>query len=108
MVMKVAPLVAVHVHVPAVVTDAVPLPPSGGNADTLGCPTVNEQVVEGSVGFDLLQAQTVNTAKSHAGRMLRRLDGSIMRNTIHRCHQRDKKNYDGVRPCAVLSLPFSS
>jgi hypothetical protein len=50
MVMNVEPLAAVHEHVDAVVTATVPVPPSGGNAATLGCPTVNVHVVEGFVG----------------------------------------------------------
>jgi len=97
MVMKLEPLVAVHEQVLAVVTDAVPVPPSGGNADTLGCPTVNEQVVDGVVGFDLEHAQTVSTAKSHPGRMMKRLDRSIVRDKIHRCHHRETKKLQRQR-----------
>jgi hypothetical protein len=89
MVMKLEPLVAVHEQVFAAVTDAVPVPPSGGNADTLGCPTVNEQVVDGVVGVDLAHAQTVSAAKSHPARMMKRLDRSIMRHKIHRGQHRD-------------------
>jgi hypothetical protein len=79
-VMKVAPLVAVHEQVLAAVTAAVPVPPSGGNADTLGCPTVNEQVVDGEAGLDdLVHATTVSTATSHGATMMRRLGRSIMK-----------------------------
>ena len=52
--MNVDPVAAVHEQVEAAaVTATVPVPPSGGNEATLGCPTVNVQVVEGFVGVDL-------------------------------------------------------
>jgi len=97
MLMKVEPLVAVHEQLLAAVTDAVPVPPSGGNADTLGCPTVNEQVVDGVVGVDFAHAQTVTAAKRHPGTTMKRLDRFIMRHTIHRGQYSDPQKLQRER-----------
>ena len=66
-------LAAVHEHVEAVATDAVPVPPSGGNAVTLGGPTVNVHVVvEGVVGVALsLHALTISAIPKHPDAMNR-------------------------------------
>ena len=78
-------LVAVQVHVVAdAVTAAVPVPPSGGNVDKLGAPTVNVQVVLGVVGVVLLQADdSVSTATSHP-KMMKCFEPGMVLDTIHR------------------------
>jgi hypothetical protein len=82
---NVDPLAAVHEQVDAAVTVTLPVPPSGGKAATLGCPTENVQLVEGFVGVDLsLQAPTINAVARLAHRARELLDWCIMRNKIHR------------------------
>ena len=53
MVMKLALLTAVHEHPLAAVTAAVPVPPSGPNADVLACPTANVHAGVGLAGVVL-------------------------------------------------------
>jgi hypothetical protein len=85
MVMNADPLTAVHAHVDAVVTATVPVPPSGGNAATLGCPTLKVQVVEGFVGVDLsLHAAATKAVATNPHRKISCLIWYNMRNKIHR------------------------
>ena len=69
-------LAAVHEQVEAAVTATLPVPPSGGNAETLGCPMLKVQVVEGLVGVDdlSLQAPAASSAATPAPKTTPRLD----------------------------------